>query len=425
MKFNTVAEAFNYYRNFTLGAIETRAAQIKGEIDTDPNADITSINIEIEGLNQAKQNIQEKQPGTQPGAQAGAKADEETPAQRSQFNPITSMNFNNNVEVPKGDIFASNEYRSAFYKNMLGQKLTDSEERTYKRAMEIVDTEKRADAFSTTTSAAAVLPTQTLNEVISKARTMGGLIASCRNFNIPTNLSVPIGTPSTKAAWHTEGAAVATEEPALSNVSFAAYEIIKIMSMSAAAKKMSIQAFESYITDELTNCIMETIADSLVNGTGSAQGTGVLTGVTWNASNSFTFAKAGNVAYTDFTKMVGMLKRGYGAGAKFAMNNSTLYNQVYGLVDSTGRPLFVADPKNEEIGYILGKPVVIDDNIADDVVLLGNFNYMGYNIPQGIIIETSRDSSFKSGLIDYRALAIADTKPLVTEAFIKLSRATA
>ena len=50
---------------------------------------------------------------------------------------------------------------------------------------------------------------------------------------------------------------------------------------------------------------------------------------------------------------------------------------------------------------------------------------MGYNIPQGIIVETSRESSFKSGLIDYRAMAIADTKPLVDEAFIKLSRATA
>ncbi|MOA57495.1 hypothetical protein D3C78_1816880 [compost metagenome] len=59
------------------------------------------------------------------------------------------------------------------------------------------------------------------------------------------------------------------------------------------------------------------------------------------------------------------------------------------------------------------------------MILLGNFNYMGYNIPQGIMIETSRESSFKSGLIDYRALAIADTKPLVTESFIKLTRATA
>ncbi|ACD23048.1 phage major capsid protein [Clostridium botulinum] len=407
MKFKTISEAFNYYRNHNTGDIEKRAAEIGNLINTDPNVDMESLNIELEGLKQAKTNIEERS------------------QQQEQFNPVAGMNFNNNsTEVPKGDIFASNEYRSAFFKNMLGQRLTDMEQRTFKRAMEIVDTEKRADAFSTTTSAAAVLPTQTLNEVISKARTMGGLISSCRNFNIPTNLSVPIGTPSTKAAWHVEGAAVETKEPAISSVSFAAYEIIKVMSLSAAAKKMSIQAFESYVTEELTNCVMETIADSLVNGTGSAQGTGILTGITWNISNSFTFAKAGVPVYTDFTKMVAMLKRGYGAGAKFAMNNSTLYNLVYSLVDLNGRPIFIADPKNEEIGYILGKPVVIDDNIADDVVLLGNFNYMGYNIPQGIIIETSRDSSFKSGLIDYRALAIADTKPLVDETFVKLSRAS-
>ncbi|MEB9100233.1 phage major capsid protein, partial [Bacillus cereus] len=48
--------------------------------------------------------------------------------------------------------------------------------------------------------------------------------------------------------------------------------------------------------------------------------------------------------------------------------------------------------------------------------------YMGYNMPQGVMIETSRESSFKSGLVDYRAMAIADTKPLVPEAFIKLSK---
>lgn len=410
MKFKTIAEAFNYYRNHNVGDIEKRSAEIGTLIDTDPNIDIESLNIELEGLKQAKQNIEQRS------------------QQQQQFNPITGMNFNNNsTEVPKGDIFASTEYRSAFFKTMLGQKLTDVEQRTFKRAMEIVDTEKRADSFSTTTNSAAILPTQTLNEVISKARKMGGLISSCRNFNIPTNISVPIGTPSTKATWHTEGSTVTTENPAdnIAQVSFAGYEIIKIFSISAAAKKMSIQAFESYITDELTNCVMECIADSLVNGTGSAQGTGVLTGITWDSSNSFTFAKAGNVSYTDLTKMMSMLKRGYSAGAKWAMSNATLYNSIYSLVDSTGRPIFIADPKNEEVGYILGKPVVIDDNIADDVVLLGNYNYMGYNIPQGIIIETSRESSFKSGLIDYRALAIADTKPLVSEAFIKLSRATA
>lgn len=407
MKFKSIAEAFNYYRNHSVENIQKRAADIKNLIDTDPSIDIESLNIELEGLKQAKQNIEERSQN------------------QPTFNPVTGMNFKT-PEVPKGDIFASTEYRNAFFKTMLGQKLTDIENKTFKRAMEILEVEKRTDSFSTTTNSAAILPTQTLNEVVKKARTIGGLISHCRNFNIPTNISVPIGTPSTKASWHTEGAKVDSENPAsnIANVSFSGYEIIKVFSISVAAKKMSIQAFESYIVNELTNCVMECIADSLVNGTGSAQGTGILTGITWNAKNSLTFAKNGNIAYTDLTKMMAMLKRGYSAGAEWAMSNATLYNSIYGLLDDNKRPIFISDPKNEDIGYILGKSVIIDDNIPDDIVLLGNFkNYMGYNLPEGIVIETSRESSFKYGLIDYRAMAIADTKPLVSEAFIKLSRA--
>jgi HK97 family phage major capsid protein len=416
MKFTSVQEAFNYYRNASLEEIETRAAQIKGTIDNDPDADIMSINIEIEGLNQAKQNLKDKQAG---------KEGEGEMTQRSQFNPITGMNFNQQQTVPTANIFESTEYRSAFYKTLLGQKLTDIETRTFNKAMEIQESERRADAFNTTTNSAAVLPTTTLNEVIKKARTMGGLIGHVRNFNIPTNISIPIGTPSNKAQWHVEGAAVESESLTTASVSFKGFEIIKVFSISAAAKKMTVQAFEAYMIEELTNCVMEAIADALVNGTGAGQGTGLLTGITWNTSNSLTFPLDGAPQYTDFTKMLAMLKRGYAAGAKFAMSNATLYNRVYSLVDGNGRPIFIADPKNESIGYILGKEVVIDDNLADDVIILGNFNYLGYNMPEGVMIEVSRESSFKSGLIDYRAMAIADTKPLVDEAFIKLSEATA
>lgn len=412
MNFKTVAEAFNYYRNHSLADIEKRAQEIGKLIDTDPNADINALNIELDGLKEAKKNIEERSAGTGAGT-AGA-----------GFNPITGMDFNQNQNrVLEGDIFASAEYRSAFYKTLLGQKLTEAESNAYKRAMELMEVERRADVFNTTTNSAAVLPTQTLNEVIAKARTMGGLISACRNFNVPSNLAVPIGTPSTKAAWHTEGAAVATENVSTASVTFGGYELIKIFSISAAARRMTISAFEAYLTTELNNCIMEAIADSLVNGTGVGQGTGILTGVTWDSTNSFTFPIDGAPEYKDFTKMLGMLKRGYSAGAKFAMNNSTLYNRVYGLVDAQKRPIFITDPKTEGIGYILGRPVVVDDFIPDDVILLGNFNYLGYNIPEGILIEVSRESSFKSGLIDYRALAIADTKPLVGEAFIKLSKA--
>ena len=68
---------------------------------------------------------------------------------------------------------------------------------------------------------------------------------------------------------------------------------------------------------------------------------------------------------------------------------------------------------------------MVDDYLPAETIIFGNFNYMGYNMPEGITIEASRESSFKKGLIDYRAMAVADCKPIVEEAFVKLTRATA
>ena len=192
---------------------------------------------------------------------------------------------------------------------------------------------------------------------------------------------------------------------------------------------MSIAAFEAYLVQELTACVMECIADALVNGTGSAQGTG-LEAITWTdtgaTQNAVKVAASGSVSYANVVKLVSLLKRGYSMGAKFAMNNATLYNVFYGMVDGNGKPIFVADPKTDNVGKILGFEVVVDDNIADNAVYFGNFaKYMGYNIPDGIVVETSRESGFRKGLIDYRAMAIADCKPVVEEAFVKLYKATA
>lgn len=408
MKFKTVAEAFNHYRTATVEEIERRAAEIKGIIERDADADITTLNIELSGLAQAKENAQQ------------AAGDN----QRSGFNPITGagMSFERRAshEATEGDVLNSPEYRSAFFKSLLGHKLTEFEQAAYNRAMG----DRRADTFADSASIAAAVPTQTLNEIVKKARTMGGIMSVCRAFNIPSKVAVPIGTPTEAANWHTEGAAVDGKKPTVTSVSFDGYEIMKVFSISEKARKMSVSAFEGYMTQELNANVMECIANALVNGTGNEQGTGILTGITWtDGTNALTFDKTKGLTYTDVVKVVATLKRGYANGAAWAMNNAALYNLFYGLVDANGRPVFIADPKNEGIGKILGFPVVIDDYIADETVLFGNFNYMGYNMPEGITVEASRESSFKKGLIDYRAMAIADCKPIVAEAFVKLTRA--
>lgn len=74
-------------------------------------------------------------------------------------------------EATEGDVLNSSEYRSAFFKSLLGHKLTEFEQAAYNRAMG----DQRADTFADSTSAAAVLPTQTLNEVVKKRELWAGL----------------------------------------------------------------------------------------------------------------------------------------------------------------------------------------------------------------------------------------------------------
>ncbi|HGH5465654.1 TPA: phage major capsid protein [Staphylococcus pseudintermedius] len=403
--FNTVQEAFNHYRNASLEDIETRAGEIRGTIENDPEADVTKLNIEIEGLNQAKENIKEK---------------EQEQVENRSYNPITGQQFKQNNEIQNNNVFGTEEYRSAFFKKMLGQELSDVEQRSFNHAMDIQKSEHRADEFTSSSNASAVIPEQTLNEVIRRARTQGGLLANVRSFNMPTKIRIPISTPQERAEWHTEGAKVEADKVVTTAVSFEANEIIKIFSISVKAKTMSISAFESYLVEELTNCVVEAIEYALINGTGNNQGQGILTGITWKDENSLELTGK----YTDFTKALGMLKRGYAQNAKFAMSNATLYNTVYGVQDGNKRPIFVQDAQRENVGYIFGKPVIIDDNIEDGTILLGDFNYIGYNLPQGIMLESSRESSFRSGLIDYRAMAVADTRVLVDDAFVKLTSAS-
>ena len=399
----TFEEYFNKYRGMSEEEIHARVNEIGKEIDTNPEADIEELNKELEALKAVLSNKEER----------AAKYTGQS------FNPVTGMSNQAQKKTFGDDVLDMPEYRSAFLKNVLGQKLSEVETAARDAGRRYV--EKRDDAFTTSTTGAAVIPTATLNEIISKARTQGGLLAECRAFSVPSKVAVPVGTPSNRAEWHVEGEAVESEAVTPTNVIFDGYELIKIFSLSAKAKRMSISAFESYLVDELNACVLEAIDYALINGTGNGQPTGLLSAIP--GANSI--SAHGNFTYDDIIGIVALLKRGYSTNAKWCMNNATLYRQFYYLQDTTKRPIFITDPKAEGIGKILGFDVIIDDNMPDGTAILGDFSrYLGWNLPEGILIETSRDSSFKKGLIDIRALAIADCKPIVAEAFCKLALAS-
>jgi HK97 family phage major capsid protein len=329
------------------------------------------------------------------------------------FNPITASLEN---QTRAADTHATPEYRTAFFKSLLGQELTEGES----RAMTAAKAEKRADAFNTLSNSAAVIPTQTLNEVISQARPTNALFNEIRLFTVPANLSVPVGTPGDPAQWHIEGSAVDRKNVTTAAVTFNAYELIKVLSMSAAVKRMSVPAFESYITRELSASVADAIGAAIVSGTGTGQPTGILSGITWNDTNSIT----GQISPNALIRLIAMLPAGYAGGAKYAMSHATLYGKVYPLMSTTGEFIF-ADTETGGVSRLFGFPIVLDDNLPAGTVLFGNFKYYGVNVPESVAIEVSRESGFTSGLIDFRALCIADGKPIVPGAFVKLTEETA
>lgn len=281
---------------------------------------------------------------TQTNVQARAGKEEKT---MSNFNPITASLEKGSINT---DTHNTPEYRSTFYKSLLGKELTDGENRAFAAAQ----AEKRADAFNTLSNSAAV--------------------------------------------------------------TFTGRELIKILSMSAAVKRMDTAAFERYLTDELKSCIADAIGAAIVSGTGNGQPTGILSGITWNNKNRI---QTTELTADNLLAAVALLPAGYAGGAKFAMSTATLFGSVYPLKDGENR-YFFTDPERGGVRRLFGFEIVLDDNIPAGTILFGNFRYYGVNIPQGVAIEVSRESGFTSGLIDYRALCIADGKPIVPGAFVKV-----
>jgi HK97 family phage major capsid protein len=393
--FGSVGGAFEAYANLPVSTLEARAAAIENDIKNNASADMVSYSYELEAIEQV---LGEKR------SNGNVKAPE----------PFTfTASDTKSGEDPK----ASREYRSAFCKHLQGKELTGEE----RNAFNAVNVERRDAAFNTLNESMAVVPTVMLESIVTKARDKGGVMSIARGFSMPSGISIPVTTPGSAAAWHVEGAMVDSEEAIPASVTFGANEILKILSISAATKTMSLDTFESYLTEELSASIMQTISTAMLTGTGEGQGLGVLTGITWTTGEN-QLEYTNELDYHKVLQLIAKLHRGYSQNASFVMNNATLYTQVYNLSDDNDRPLLINDMVESGRGRLMGFNIVIDDYMPDNEIIFGDFNYMGYNLPAGIALDMSQESNFHRGLIDYRGLAIADCRPIVDEAFVRLTQ---
>lgn len=289
------------------------------------------------------------------------------------------------------------EYREAYLLNLQGRALNEAQ---------------RAAV-----SASNAIPTQTMNKVV-------GYIEKSPILNlidltyIPSNVTYPVESASADANWVAMATAATDSADALSAVSLGAYKLIKTVEITADVGAMAIDAFETWLAESLGGKVRKALDAAVFNGTGTNQATGILTTV--SATGTFTKAKA---TYADLVNIIGSLGSDAAQNATFAMPRKLFFTDVIGIEDSTKHPVVHMDVESPAKYNILGYKVVLDDNVPADTILFGDFKKYKMNIAKAPVIESDGSVAFRTGSVVYRAMALADGKLALANAFVRYGRA--
>ena len=381
-----------------LHEIEARKLEIRELLSSDAEIDMEQIDVELRALETEKAEIEKRQSLAQ---QISVGQIDATPIIKPQAEE-------RGVEkMEREQLLASAEYRSAFFKDLMKKPLSEVEQR----------------ALTTlATSAGAAVPTQTLNQIIDKLRQTSALYNFITVSFVPGNLSFVVANAKNVANWKAEGAAGTPADDTVVSVTLGGYEIIKLVEISAAASAMTIDAFEAYISAEIGRQLSIAFEKAIVSGAGTGEPTGILTGITWGAANSTDYT-AVNDLYDTLMDGLGLLQTPYHNNAIFVMNRKTLFSGIRKVKGSDSHPIFAYNAQDRAAMTILGYSVVLNDYMPDDTILLGDFSYYRMNFSQAPTIEASREAGFISGKTVYRGLAVADGKPALAEAFVKIVKA--
>lgn len=262
----------------------------------------------------------------------------------------------------------SKEYRRAFLLNLVNR---DSE----------MTREERAAFVATTSNTSAPLPTAMLNQIWDLVSTEHSIMGDVTIYRTGTVLEVVKHTAIVQGAAKSvaENTANDDEQNTFIKVTLAGKDFSKSVEISYAMEKMSLDALESYLINEISN------------GLGAAMAADVISTIegSMNSGNKVSSAAAGTVTFKEISSLIGLLK--HVCAVTVYATRSTIYNHLVGMVDTSGRPIFQPTAQKGAEGVILGATIKVEDAVADGKLLVGDGKKVIYNMIQDIMLEKDRD----------------------------------
>jgi len=371
-----------------MNEIKARKAEIRGIVEAGGEADLTALETELRSLDTEMSTLEARKKLIE-GINNGSVPTSSIP------NPLSPEN--------RSEEEAAKNYRSAYFKSLLGKPLAEAE--------------SRAIASS---SVVGAIPTETANEVIRKLKQLVPMLNEVTLLHVAGNVSIAVEGTNNDATQHTENAEITASDDTLVTVSLAGYEVVKLIRISKTVRTMTITAFESWLVDMITEALGGKIENYLVNGDGSSKPKGVAYAATWtDDTNAIAWASSSALVNADLTQGIALLPGGYDRNAKFLMSKKTLWSYVMPIRDDGKAPIVHEDGKG---GYVIhGYPVLLSDKVANKTIYLGDYKKIVANLAEDITVASSEHSGFTHNAIDYLGTCIFDSDVAVSEAFVKIA----
>lgn len=394
--------------------IEARLAEINAEIETRGDAltseQLTALNDEVTFLKELREEIEsviEKRAALRQAIASGTQG-------------TTVRTFDNQDEqrgsVPV-DKFDTPEYKNAFM-NFVCRGVPMPEHILADKF------ELRAGEATTVADAGAVIPTTTLQELIRKLESYGGIYNKVRKLNIQGGVEVPILTLKPTAKWIGEGSSDDQKIKADESVSFTYYGLECKIAQTLLASVVIYDMFQREFVTLSVEAIIEALEKGIFNGTGKTgkQMVGITKDPRVPEVNKLTISAADFQSWEGWKKRIfAKMKKSYRNGI-FAMAQGTFDGYIDGMVDETGQPIArvnygITEGETYRFG---GKSVeTVEDDVivgydeadSGDVVAVF-FNPQDYAINSNMQMTVVKWTDHDDNQVKNKAILIADGKLL-------------
>lgn len=348
--------------------IEARLAEIRAQVDN-TDADIDALTEETRKLKAELQEIEQ--------------AAEKRNKLRSEVSAglgVVTRDFKPSGGQEKPFGVDTEEYRTAWLKNLQGKELSAVEQRAF-------------------TAANGAISKLVVNDIMTVVRDHAPLMERITMVYSASKITYYVEGTISPAKDHTENATITPDSDTLTPVELTPAEITKMVQVSDSARQMSIPVFNSWLTNMLGEAIARFINGKIITAISGAA-----------ASAGTTINTAGVQALLAAVK---------GEDVAVLCNRKTLYTLLLPLQDNSKNNI-VTFTGTYGSARMYGYDILVDDNVADGTVLAGDMNKVIGAMGEDITVREGYDINTNS--YKYLGVAMFDVKIGVTSAFASLTK---